>query len=223
MRLPLIFQDESKRNTPLWLIIFSDMSTNLMLFFLMLFAMTRMTDVDRQALIEGMDNALVNKHAIEQRQKIQQAQGRALVALTDTLAHGKLKQYAKIEDTKGSTKLTIEMPFFFDTGSAAINPKAMQALEGLTTALKEFPHRIVIEGHTDSTPVTGGRYPSNWELSVARAVSVIEFFVQRGVNPKKLVTGGYGQYHPAYDNDTIEHRALNRRIEITLIKNKGDS
>ena len=77
---------------------------------------------------------------------------------------------------------------------------------------------MIVDGHTDNVPVVRGRYPSNWELSVARAVSVIEFMTDRGVSPEKLVAGGYGQYRPIHDNATEEHRALNRRIEITLIR-----
>ncbi len=87
--------------------------------------------------------------------------------------------------------------------------------------IQEFPNDIIIEGHTDNVPITGGKYQSNWELSVARAVSVIDFFTDRGIEPKKLVAGGYGEFHPAYPNDTPEHRARNRRIEITILRQEG--
>ena len=207
-----------RESSPIWLIIFSDMSTNFMLFFLMLFAMTRMTEADRSKLLESMENAMVNKQAIEQRQQVKQAEENTMIALKDTLTHGRLKQYAKVEETEDKVKITIEMPFFFDTGKADINPEAKQALQGLVAPIKNFPHMVLIEGHTDNVPITRGRYPSNWELSVARAVSVINFMVSRGVPASKLVAGGYGQYRSAYENDTPEHRALNRRIEITLIK-----
>ena len=211
------FSPSSRRTSPLWLIIFSDMSTNFMLFFLILFAMTRMPDADRERLIEGMDKAMVNKQAMETRLRTQHAKERALIALNDTIVHGKLRQYARLEESEGKVKLTIEMPFFFDPGSAMINPEAMGALEGLVGPVRDFPHAVVVEGHTDNVPVLRGRYPSNWELSVARAVSVIDFFTERGASPGKFVAGGYGQYRPVHDNDTEEHRALNRRIEITLI------
>ena len=210
----------SRRTNPLWLIIFSDMSTNLMLFFLLLFAMTRLSESDRDKLVQGMEQAMVNKEAIEKREQLQYAENRAMRALDDALVHGSIKQYAKVEKDEDKVKLTIEMPFFFDTGSAVINPKAIVALQGLVVPMKDFPHQILIEGHTDNIPITGGRYPSNWELSVARAVSVIEFFTDKGVDPEKLVAGGYGEYRPIYDNDTAQHRALNRRIEITLLKTK---
>jgi len=208
----------SRRTSPLWLIIFSDMSTNFMLFFLILFAMTRMPEIDRHRLIEGMEKAMVNKEAIQKRLDIKHTEERSLLTLNDTIAHGRLKQYARVESDESKVKLTIEMPFFFDPGSATINPEAQKALEGLAAPIRDFPHQVIVEGHTDNVPVVRGRYPSNWELSVARAVSVIDFFVQRDVSPSKLVAGGYGQHRPVHDNDTPENRALNRRIEITLIK-----
>jgi chemotaxis protein MotB len=210
----------SRRTNPLWLIIFSDMSTNLMLFFLLLFAMTRLSASDRDKLVEGMEKALVNKDAIEQREVLQYAEIRAMRSLNDALVHGSIKQYAKVEKDDDKVKLTIEMPFFFSPGSAVINPRALTALQSLVPPVKDYPHEIIVEGHTDNIPISGGRYPSNWELSVARAVSVIDFFTQRGVTPEKLVAGGYGKYRPIHPNDTREHRALNRRIEITLLKTK---
>jgi chemotaxis protein MotB len=210
----------SRRTSPLWLVIFSDMSTNLMLFFLLLFAMTRLSESDRNKLVEGMEKAMVNKDAIEQRELLQYAEDRSMRSLDAALIHGSIKQYAKVEKDENKVKLTIEMPFFFDTGSAVINPKALVALQSLVPPVKDFPHPIIVEGHTDDVPISGGRYHSNWELSVARAVSVIDFFTNRGVNPKKMVAGGYGKYRPLHPNDSWEHRALNRRIEITLLKTK---
>lgn len=215
LRLPFAL---TKRTNPLWLIIFSDMSTNFMLFFLMLFAMTRMPAAERDKLIESMEKALDNRSAIERRLEVRQLEERAMVALEDAIAHGRLKQYATVTQSKDKVRLTIEMPFFFDPGSASINSEARAALEGLASPIREFPHRIVVEGHTDDTPVMGGVYRSNWELSVARAVSVIEFFTERGASPEKLVAGGYGQYRPVRPNTTEEERSFNRRIEITLIK-----
>jgi chemotaxis protein MotB len=110
------------------------------------------------------------------------------------------------------------LPVFFPLGSADLTSSARDALKRLVTPLKNFPNDIIIEGHTDNIPIHGGRYPSNWELSVARAVSVIDFFTERGIAQKKLVAGGYGEYHPLHPNDSDENRAKNRRIEITILR-----
>lgn len=210
-----------KRSAPLWLIIFSDLSTNLMLFFLMLFAMTRMTFAEREMLIEGMERATSDKAALEQRRMRKMREDEAIMTLKDTITYGRLKEFAYMSVEEDRVKLTIELPFFFDTGSAQIHAEARPALESLVIPIKEFPNDIIIEGHTDNVPILGGKYRSNWELSVARAVSVINFFIEKGVDPGKLVAGGYGEFHPAFPNDTPGHRAKNRRIEITVLRQLG--
>jgi len=210
-----------RRSSPLWLVIFSDLSTNLMLFFLMLFAMTRMSAAERESLIEGMERATKSQQAIEAREERKKREAQAVQTLKDTIAYGRLKEYTNITVTSKDIKLTIELPYFFESGSAQIHRDAIPALESLITPLKEFPNDIIIEGHTDNVPIMGGQYRSNWELSVARAVSVIDFFTEKGIDPKKMVAGGYGEYHPAFPNDTPENRARNRRIEITIVRQPG--
>jgi chemotaxis protein MotB len=209
-----------RRGSPLWLIIFSDMSTNLMLFFLMLFAMTRMSEAERLMVVEGMEKAVDKTAKLERIEKKRQEKT-AVRVLKDTIVYGKLKKYAKMDVDERKIKLTLELPVFFRIGSAELTPVALDTLKSLVTPLKAFPNDIIIEGHTDSIPITGGRYPSNWELSVARSVSVIDLLLENGLDPRKLVAGGYGEYHPLYDNETKEHRAKNRRIEITIIRQPG--
>lgn len=217
--MALLLRRKTRRDNPLWLVIFSDLSTNLMLFFLMLFAMTRMSAAEREALIEGMERATYNQAALDERAEKKQKEEQAIQTLKDTVAYGRLRDYTNIEVDETKIKLTIELPFFFDTGSAEINRAAMPALESLVVPIREFPNDVIIEGHTDNVPMAaGGKYRSNWELSVARAVSVINFFEKRGINAAKLVAGGYGEYHPAFPNDTPGNRARNRRIEITILR-----
>ncbi len=209
-------------SNPLWLVIFSDMSTNLMMFFLMLFAMTRMSALDRQMLVEGMKEAMQSE-PIKTVSKVDASRQEdiAISTLSDMVAYGRLKQHATLEITDDKVKLTLMMPLFFGSGSAEIHPGAVASLESLVDPIQRFPTEAIVEGHTDNVPIYGGAYSSNWELSVARAVSVIEFMVKRGVPPGKLVAGGYGEFHPAYPNDTPENRALNRRIEITIPRSEG--
>ncbi len=219
--MKLFKRRRSRGSNPLWLVIFSDLSTNLMLFFLMLFAMTRMSTAERDALVEGMERATKSEQAIEKRIEKKKREEAAVRTLENTIKYGRLREYANLDIADDRIKLTIELPFFFESGSAQIHRDAKPALESLVRPIQEFPNDIIIEGHTDNVPITGGKYQSNWELSVARAVSVIDFFTDRGIEPKKLVAGGYGEFHPAYPNDTPEHRARNRRIEITILRQEG--
>ncbi len=209
----------------IWLIIFSDITTNLMLFFLMLFAMTRMTAADRQMVVAGMESTVVNRAAREQaeleRQAKKQREEAAIKRLQQAVTEGQLAGKATIAVTDKTVKIALNPESFFSIGSAKLNPGTVSVLENLVGLIESFPNDIIIEGHTDPTPVRGGAYRSNWELSVARAVGVVNFFTAAGLAPKQLVAAGYGEFHPAYPNDTEADRARNRRIEITLVRQPG--
>jgi len=198
------------------------MTTNLMLFFLMLFALSRMNGADRSMIIQGLSHELTDpkvRAAVEEERRQEAArQGRAIQNLRDVVYGGELEGNAYLEEDERSLKITLSPRLFFASGSAEISAEAKGLLARLAEPLKEFRGDIVIEGHTDNVPLHGGPYPSNWELSVARAVSVIEFFLGRGVDEKRLVAGGYGEYHPVESNDTADGRASNRRIESTIMK-----
>lgn len=120
-------------------------------------------------------------------------------------------------------KLIITLPeqVLFRSGSASINKGGKKALTRVADILKKVKNnRIRIEGHTDSTPVKGkrGRYVSNWDLSAARAASVVRHLQKNGsINPELLALAGYGPYAPAAANNTRKGRSLNRRIEIAVI------
>ncbi|MGE5894576.1 MAG: flagellar motor protein MotB, partial [bacterium] len=195
----------------IWLIIFSDITTNLMLFFLMCFALTRMTSADREMITAGLEGKIVSRSvqddALRERALKKEKEEKAIQSLNDEVSRGTLAGQANLSVTDESVQITLNPEAFFATGSAELNRGTIAALEGLVKSLREFPNDIIIEGHTDNVPIRGGIYRSNWELSVARAVSVIDFFISRGVRAAQLVAGGYGEYQPAYPNDTPENRA----------------
>jgi chemotaxis protein MotB len=214
--------DKRKEIGNIWLIIFSDITTNLMLFFLMLFAMTRMTASDRQMVVAGMESTVVNSSAREQaeleRQAKIQREEDAIKRLQLAVADGTLAGKATLAVTDKAVKIALNPETFFSIGSAQLNPGTLTVLENLAGHIRMFPNDIIIEGHTDPTPVRGGAYRSNWELSVARAVGVVNFFTSGGIDPRQVVAAGYGEFHPAYPNDSDVNRARNRRIEITLVR-----
>jgi len=126
-----------------------------------------------------------------------------------------------ISELKG--KLTVNMvdAILFDTGKAEIKKEGIAVLEKVVSILKgETEKAIRIEGHTDNVPIAGNlakRFPTNWELSAARAINVAKFLQERGIDPSVLSAVAYGEYKPIGDNETPEGRAMNRRIEIVLV------
>lgn len=219
--------DKRKEIGNIWLIIFSDITTNLMLFFLMVFAMTRMTAAERQLILSGMESTVVNQSAREQaeleRQAKKQREQEAIKRLQEAVSEGRLAGKATITVTDRAVKVALNPEMFFSIGSAQLNPGTLSALGSLVGLIERFPNDIIVEGHTDNIPIRGGAYRSNWELSIARAVNVIDFFSENGIDPKQLIAAGYGEFHPAFPNDTEQNRARNRRIEITIVRQQGSA
>jgi len=103
----------------------------------------------------------------------------------------------------------------FGLGIAEISPKAKPMLDKIADVLAEAPHEVRIEGHADNLPIHTPGFPSNWELSTARAVNVLRYFIESGkCDPGKLSAAGFGEFQPIYPNDSPEHRTKNRRVEF---------
>lgn len=127
----------------------------------------------------------------------------------------------KIETVANGIKVTLPSSIMFDLSVAKIKESVIPVLKELSDSIKSLNNEylVTVEGHTDNAPVFyGGDFSSNWELSLYRAISVIDFFIQEGNSPELFAAAGYGEFRPIYPNDTPEHQALNRRVEITIRK-----
>ena len=106
----------------------------------------------------------------------------------------------------------------FDQGSADISAEALPLLDKIGAIISKTPYLIRIEGHTDNLPIHTELFPSNWELSTARAVNVLRYFIKNhSIDPRRLAAEGFGEFHPLVANDSPENRAKNRRVEIIFI------
>lgn len=114
--------------------------------------------------------------------------------------------------------LEVEMKtsILFSSGSARLTPEAIPLLENLARILGEFPNPIQVEGFTDNVPIHTVAFPSNWELSAARAASVVHLFTKYNVRPDRMLAIGYGEYRPVADNGSAEGRSKNRRVVIVI-------
>jgi chemotaxis protein MotB len=112
--------------------------------------------------------------------------------------------------------LRIADHLLFDSASASLTPSGKATLAQLTDKLGAFPGRISVEGHSDNRPITTSRYPSNWELSSARASAVLRFLTQQGIDATRLRAIGYADTKPLSSNDDARGRASNRRVELVL-------
>ncbi|HEX6989554.1 MAG TPA: flagellar motor protein MotB [Bacillota bacterium] len=106
----------------------------------------------------------------------------------------------------------------FDSGRADLRPDSRVVLDRIAEVIRRIPNHVRVEGHTDDRPIHTLRFPTNWELSTARATAVIRHFIERyGLDPGRLSAAGYGEYRPIADNATPEGRQQNRRVDIVIL------
>ena len=141
--------------------------------------------------------------------------------LVDKMKGEIAKGQVTISELQG--KLTVNMvdAILFDSGKAEIKPEGLVVLGKVIEILKSVTDKSIrIEGHTDAVPISGTlaqRYPTNWELSAARAINVARYLEKQAINPATLSAAGFAEFKPVADNSTLEGRAKNRRIEIVLV------
>jgi len=130
----------------------------------------------------------------------------------------KLESGVGFSVTRRGLVMTVADTVLFDLGVAEISPEAFPLLSKIASVISKTSSPIRIEGHTDNLPIHTEEFPSNWELSTARAVNVLRYFVEKEkIPPERLSAVGYGEFRPLFPNDTPEHRARNRRVEIIFV------
>ena len=115
-------------------------------------------------------------------------------------------------------EIEINTDILFPSGAGAFSSAAEPVLDKLAEVLKPFPNPIRVEGHTDDRPIHTGAFPSNWELSAARAASVVHQFTKQGIDPLRLEIVGFGEFHPRQPNHSNEGRNANRRVAVLVLE-----
>lgn len=234
-------------NLERWLLTYADLITLLMIFFVVLYAMSQIdtTKYERlavslnQSFYEGSSGVMqtkferpagqpneagksVDKEVLEASEKMADENQRL------KNAEQKLKQHVQqsglgdnimVELNEKGVQITLRDVALYDTGSAALKPEAEKILSGLAPFLKALPNQISIEGHTDNVPIHNSQFRSNFDLSTARALNVLYFLQSQEVNPERMSVIGYGEYSPVVSNNTPEGRAANRRVNIIILRN----
>jgi chemotaxis protein MotB len=118
-------------------------------------------------------------------------------------------------------EVEVRTDILFASGVATLSNKANPALDALALTLAKYPNPVRVEGHTDNQPINTQHFPSNWELSAARAASVVHRFSRHGISPSRLSVIGFGEFRPAQDNKTVTGRDANRRVVIVILAGEG--
>ncbi|MBF0485247.1 MAG: OmpA family protein [Candidatus Omnitrophica bacterium] len=144
---------------------------------------------------------------------------RAKKELEDRLSKEISDKEVKVEMLEKGLVITFVAEVLFDSGKADLKDDSLQKLEKVSSVLKTtvVDLNVGVEGHTDNEPIKHSSWKSNWELSSARALSVLHYLIEKDVAPERLAATGYGEYHPMASNDSKEGRQKNRRVEIVIL------
>jgi chemotaxis protein MotB len=210
-----------------WLISYADMMTLLCGFFVMLFSMARMDEPKYEAIREAMTEQFGGKFKSPTKE---------LASLvTNVLEESGIEKDSTVRVDNSGISVSFHSKIFFDTLSSEIRPEGKQILEKLLVNLKEKQeqqkrdYKFVIEGHTDSRPITGGIFPSNWELAGARSSRVLRLFLEKGYSSDKLTSISYADTRPELEprlaDGRFDENALskNRRVVIRILAPGADS
>ena len=237
-----------------WLLPYSDLMTLLLAVFIVLFAVSKIDTEKAQQISEQFSGTMMNKGYetgvssgagsngngaqtggplnIETQSELESFMGEYelrklenLKAELDTKLHnqGMDQSVSTMIDMRGLV-IRLNNAIFFDSGSAEIKKQSEDTLVEVAGLLNTIDNYIRVEGHTDNVPIRRSNYPSNWELSTARAVNVVKLFIDKcNFSPDKLIAVGYGEFKPVADNATAEGRAKNRRIDVIVLSSKYDN
>jgi chemotaxis protein MotB len=131
-------------------------------------------------------------------------------------------QMIKVSSNELWLQIELNDSILFSSGGVETSPQAQVIFTEIANILKNYKNPIQIEGFTDNVPIRNGRYPTNWELSSARATEIVKFLAGNGVEPERLSAVGYGEFQPLASNDTEMGRAQNRRVAVMVAKRAMD-
>jgi chemotaxis protein MotB len=169
-----------------------------------------------QSSLKAQD-AAQSASSAEQAQRAAAALERVAQSVTNAMHDLVAKNLVAVRRGESSVEVEIRTDILFPSGSATLAPTAIDILARLAESLRSVPNPIRVEGHTDDRPISTLAFPSNWELSAARASSVVHLFSSRDIAPARLAVIGLGEYRPVKSNTTSEGRNANRRVVIVIL------
>lgn len=231
-------RDEPKGDE--WLATYSDCVTLLMTFFVLLYAMSSVDENKMRALSQAFRTVMAGEAGDTILEYSLYNGDVPLIGgeiPTDTIDGEKIEesmyyQVSKFVDehdleavvdiieTDLGVAIQLRDNILFETSKSDLRSESKEILDSIAALISSMNNNIVVEGHTDNRPINTAEFPSNWELSVDRAINVVRYFVENGkIDPSRLSATGYGEFQPIVDNDTEENMEKNRRVNILIMTN----
>lgn len=222
-------EEVEEPSAPFWMTTFSDMTTLLLVFFILILSYSTIELEKFKGAMSSMKGALgvlpemgsaviphkkVLRDRITDEERTDQVKIKNLKKMIEELNAGDQVQF---EVTQEGLHIRMGDRLLFDIGKANLKPKAIPILKKIADLVRNNQKEVYVEGHTDNIPIHTKQFPSNWELSTARAMSVVRYLhVVEGIPGDRLAAVGHGEFRPLVPNDSRAHRAKNRRVEIYI-------
>lgn len=217
-------------NPNAWLDTYADTITLLLTFFILLYSMSSVDANKLKELSYALQKSLKGNTKVEEivdidqlsigtKEDIEQTQDDLIEKLNETIEANSFTDTVKIREEDNGVVLQLDETILFDSGKADLKKNSQKVLNMVTKIIEDVPNDVLIEGNTDDIPMYNEKFQSNWELSTARAVSVVKYFVSvKKLNPTRFAVKGYGEYNPLVKNNSAKNRAINRRVDILIVK-----
>jgi chemotaxis protein MotB len=220
--------EEDQENLDRWLLTYADLITLLLALFVVMYSMSRVDAEKFDNISDALNEALKGSSGLLKGEFGDGFRGGGPLKLKDLriirkelwglIENKDLDSEIEVITNSRGLIIHITESSFFETGKADIKPGARDILNILSTILVGIPNEIRIEGHTDDIPINTPEFPSNWELSTARATNVLRYLVEEcGLSPDRISALGFGEYRPLVPNTGPENRRKNRRTDIVVL------
>jgi chemotaxis protein MotB len=224
-------QSIKEDNPDRWLLTYADMITLLLAFFIVLYSISQVDAAKFDKISEALQGILKGGPSILRSEKINPVklgtgQGFLKIGSLEVLQNRFEKQLQVLgrndevmtEISERGLIIHIMESAMFDEGRAEIKPRALEILELVAGDIRTMPNHVRVEGHTDDRPIHTEQFPSNWELSTARATNVVRHLISElGFPSNRISALGYSHYRPVAPNNSIENRARNRRVDVVVL------
>lgn len=224
-----------------WLVSYADFITLLMVLFVVLYSMSQVDVYKYKQLADGLrvgfgagGSTKIVEPSISQGKDTEEQPAPIVIPgipqappasvevanqLTDLLYKADLGGVVSVQNNVEGVLISLSEKIVFEQGNANLLPDALPVLDTVIEMISPIDNQIRVIGHTDDSTPADERYPTNWELSVARALTIVNYLTERGISPNRLTVSGRGEFEPVFANDTPEHKIINGRAEIIIVYN----
>lgn len=218
--------------TSSWMDTYADTITLLLTFFILLYTFSIVDNEKLQTIAQALKGQIEGTPMTNEQTEalphdfvpgvgVKNPYDQLVEKVTSVLAKNGLSDVVKIREEDAGVILQLGDSILFDTGQAVLKEESYEVLNVISTIIPQVDNEIMVQGHTDNRPINSDKYPSNWELSSARALAVVKYFINdKGLGAERFSATGYGEHRPLVENTSVENMGINRRVDILIVQQK---